>query len=278
MKSLINHLIQLQELTLIRDEQKVASKGQHLQQLDASIKAMTNKLPDDTRAEYLKLHKRDPIVLSAVSNSHCSVCGMQLAISFTQAVRLAREILFCPNCARMLYYPTAPVRGHAAKQRRTAPRKVGIMRFSSKSLMVPNLSATNKDDAIKELGLTMATEGFVDNGKTFVEEALRREAILSTSVEHGLAFPHVRGVEGGGLALALGTSAKGIAWGDAKSEPSKIIFMIAIPIAASAFYLKLLAGLAETFIKAENRKAILAPKDPEELWKTLTKITRTTIK
>ncbi|MCE9614225.1 MAG: PTS sugar transporter subunit IIA [Lentisphaerae bacterium] len=279
MHPVVNHLIQLQELALIRDEQKVAAQGQHLQQLDASIKSMTGKLPTDTRIMYERLTKRDPIVVSAISDSHCSVCGMRLAISFIQSVRQAREVLACPNCARMLYYPESRVRTVTKAQRRTAPRKVGISRFSSHALMIPRLAATTKDEAIHEIGMKLAEEGFVDNGEKLIEEALRREAILSTAVEHGMAFPHVRGVEGGGLALALGVSENGIDFGSAtKGNKTRFIFFLAIPVAASAFYLKLLAGLTETFMNPDNRKALLVPQDPEALWKVLVKVTRSTIK
>lgn len=278
MHPVVNHLIQLQELSLIRDEQKASSQLKHLQQLDASIKSMTAKLPPDTRVMHEKLSKRDPIVVSAISDSHCAVCGMRLAISFIQAVRIAREVLACPNCARMLYFPETSVRRVAAATRRTAPRKIGISRFSSHTLMIPRLAADTKEEAIREIGLTMAREGFVDNGERFVEEALRREAILSTAVDHGVAFPHVRGVEGGGLAMALGISEKGVDFGGVTKTKVKIVFLMAIPSAASAFYLKLLAGLAQTLMDPENRKALAAEKDPEGLWKVLNKMTRSTIK
>lgn len=279
MHPVVNHLIQLQELTLIRDEQKIAAQGLHLQQLDAAIKSMSGKLPSETRTQFDKLAKRDPIVISAISDSHCSVCGLRLAISFVQSVRQAHEVLACPNCARMLYYPESRVSSSTKAPRRMAPRKVGISRFSSHSLMIPRLDATEKEGAIREIGLKMAEEGFVDNGPKFIEEALRREAILSTAVEHGLAFPHVRGVEGGGLSLALAISEKGIDFGGGDDQPkTRMFFMLAIPVAASAFYLKLLAGLTEAFRNPENRKAILSPKDPEALWKALVKATRSTIK
>jgi len=278
MHPVVNHLIQLQELSLIRDEQKASSQSKHLQQLDASIKGMASKLPPETRLHYDKLVKRDSVVVSAISDSHCAVCGLRLAISFIQSVRQGREILDCPNCARMLYYPESPVRRVIKNLRRTAPRKIGISRFSSQALMVPGLMAKTKDEAIQELGLKVAAEGFVDNGPKFVEEALRREAILSTAVEHGLAFPHVRGVEGGGLAIALGLSEAGLDFGGSVKGKTRIIFMMAIPSAASAFYLKLLAGLAETFAKSENRQLLLAATDPETLWKTLMRVTRSTIK
>lgn len=278
MHPVVNHLIQLQELSLIRDEQKAAAQAKHLQQLDASIKNMTAKLPADTRMMYDKLAKRDTIIVAAISDSHCAVCGMRLAISFIQAVRIGREILACPNCARMLYFPESSVRRVVAATRRMAPRKIGISRFSSHTLMIPRLVAETKEDAIRELGMTMAKEGFVDNGEKFVEESLRREAILSTAVDHGVAFPHVRGVEGGGLALSLGVSEKGIDFGGLAKNKVKIIFLMAIPSAASAFYLKLLAGLAQTLMDPETRKALVAEKEPEALWKVLNKLTRTTIK
>ena len=54
--------------------------------------------------------------------------------------------------------------------------------------------------------------------------------------------------------------------------------MIAIPTAASAFYLKLLSGLTETFVKVDARKALMAEKEPDKLWKALVKATRATIK
>ena len=278
MHPVLNNVIQLQDLALIRDEQKVAAKGKHLEHLDASIKSMTSKLPKDARTMYEKLHKRDPIVVSAISDSHCSVCSMKLAISFVQAVRMQKNILTCPNCARMLYCPVSPVRSLAQTPRRTTPRKVGIQRFSSQSLMIPRLNAITKEDAIGELGHKLADEGFVNNGERLVEEALRREAILSTAVNRGLAFPHVRGVERGGLALACGVSAKGIDFGGSIKGKTHIIFFISIPVAASAFYLKLLAGLTETFMVANNRKTVRAAKDNVALWKALTKATRVAIK
>jgi mannitol/fructose-specific phosphotransferase system IIA component (Ntr-type) len=180
---------------------------------------------------------------------------MSLPISLVQAVQQGREIHACPQCARMLYYPESHPRRTGERTRRTGPRKVGISRFSSHTLMIPRLEATDKEAAIEELAHKMGDEGFVDRPDWLIEEALRREAILTTALEHGMAVPHVRHVEGGGLALALGISRKGIDWGGSGKTLTRIIFFMAIPTAASAFYLKLLAGLAESFMKAESRKA-----------------------
>lgn len=278
MHPVANHLIQLQEMILIRDEQKVHGVNDHLERLDKNISTMGSELNGEVKVNFDRLLKKDRIVIVPVADGVCSACGMRLPISLVQAVRIGRDVHNCPNCARLLYYPEVAAKRLAKAPRRTDPKKVGISRFTSHTLMIPKLESTDRDGAIRELAYKMESEGFVDKAETLVDEALRREALVSTAVSHGLAFPHVRGVEGGGLTLALGVSPKGIKFGDDAKSLTKIIFFMVIPTAASAFYLKLLAGLAETFVKPDARKAITAEKDPEKLWKALTKVTRSTIK
>jgi len=277
MHPVLNHLIQLQELTLIRDEQKVAG-GTHLQQLDESISGMTKELPEDIRVLFGKLHKKDHIVIVPVSNGICAACGMQLPISQVQAVRQAVRIRGCPNCARFLYFPEVAARRLTRVSGRAAPMKAGISRFSSASLMIPRLQSSDKEGVIHEMASKMEEEGFIDKAEHLAEAALRREAIVSTVVEHGLAFPHVRSVEGGGLTLALGIHRKGIRFDGPQKKLTRIFFFIAIPTAASAFYLKLLSGLTETFVSAAARSTLMAQKTPAELWKALFKVTRVRIK
>jgi mannitol/fructose-specific phosphotransferase system IIA component (Ntr-type) len=102
-----------------------------------------------------------------------------------------------------------------------------------------------------------------------------REAILSTAMGDGLAFPHVRGVEGGALTLAMGVSRQGIDW---DGETVNIVFLSAIPVAVSAFYLRMMSGIAQAFQKPANREAVLAAETSETMWKALVKATRTTVK
>ena len=278
MHPVANHLIQLQELILIRDEQKVHGVNDHLERLDNSINMMSGELHGEVKVNFDRLLKKDRIVIVPVAEGVCAACGMRLPISLVQAVRIGRDVHSCPNCARMLYFPEVKAKRLSKAPRRTDPKKVGISRFTSHTLMIPRLESTEPGGAIRELAYKMEYEGFVDKADNLVEEALRREALVSTAVSHGLAFPHVRGVEGGGLTLALGVSQKGIKFSDEAKSLTKIVFFMVIPTAASAFYLKLLAGLAETFLKPDVRKAVIAEKDPEKLWKALTRVTRVTIK
>jgi mannitol/fructose-specific phosphotransferase system IIA component (Ntr-type) len=278
MHPLVNHLIQLQELALIRDEQKISPQKDRLDQLNEAIERMTQQLPPLVRQQFGKLHAKDHVVMSPVIDGHCALCNMKLPISLVQAVRMAKAVNSCPNCARLLYYPESAPRWVGVRPRRSAPRKVGVSRFSSHTLMIPRLDGNTKEEVIAELAGKMETEGFVDSGVKLVEMAMRREAILGTGVEHGLAIPHARGVEGGGLTLACGVHRKGLDWGAQGRALTRIVFFLAIPTAASGFYLKLLAGIMESFMPAEARKGLMAVKEPEDMWKALCKLTRATIK
>lgn len=278
MHPVVNHLIQLQELTLIREEQKVTKNAPHrLDELDNSIKEMRGQLPKDVAIMFEKLRKKDHNVIVPIPAGTCSVCGLTLPISLVQLVKIGRDVHSCPNCARLLYFPESAPRRTSKPPRRMAPKKPGISRFSSHALMSPKLEATDKEGAIQELAYKMEHAGFVDKADKLVESALRREAIVSTATTHGLAFPHVRGVEGGGLTLSLGISRKGVRFAE-KGNLTRVIFFMVIPTAASAFYLKLLAGLAESFGKADARKSLMAAKTEDTLWKALAKLTRTTVK
>lgn len=273
----VNHLIQLQELTLIRAEQRAHKQEHRLGELDASIAGLTGQLPPDIQGLVGRMQKRDALIIVPMSNGTCTGCGMKLPTSHVQQVRVSNDLQVCPVCTRILYYQDVLPRNIARSPGRSEPRKAGIARFSAPQLMMPRLKASTRDDAIKEMAAQMHTAGFVDKADRLVEAALQREAMASTALDHGLAFPHVRGVEGGGLTLALGISTKGIKFDGRDKTLTRILFFIVIPTAASAFYLKLLAGLAETFSDADARKALQSEEEPEKLWKILCKLTKKTI-
>jgi len=276
MHRIINHLIQLQELTVARAQQEASMPGAQLEELNKSIDTLLHELPPETMGQFQRIQRRDLLAIVPVSNGVCSACGMSLPVSLVHAVHAAETLYYCPNCARMLYYPEAPLRRESKRRRRGEPPKVGIERFSAVELMLPKLEAETREDALAELCGRMEAEGFINHAGKMVEAALQREAIVSTAVEHGLAFPHVRGVEGGGLTLALGIKKKGIPFGPAR-KLTRIIFFMVIPTAASAFYLKLLSGLSETFGDADARDKLTEADTPDKLWKALLRLTKSTV-
>ena len=277
MKSQLNILNQLQELVLTRDEHHRIGDGSHMDALDQSIDALVDKLEPQPKALYQRLYKKDHIVMSPMVNGCCAVCGMRLPISQVQQVRLAKTIQTCSSCGRMLFNEDVDApRSTVEPPTRGEPRKTGISRFSAEELMLCDLKSTTAEGAIRELANAMVANRFVSNADALVAAAMERESILSTAMGDGLAFPHVRGVEGGGLTIALGVSKDGITYDDSGTKV-KFIFFSVIPVAVSAFYLRLMSGLTDAFSKKANRDLLAAAKTSAELWKALTKTTRATI-
>ena len=277
MQPIINHLVQLQELIIARAQQEAGMPGAQFAQLDESIHALTQELPRDIHQQFTRLLQKSPLAIVPVVNGVCTACGMTLPVSLVHQVHAAEQIYQCPSCARLLFHRASGARNTRKSPRRSDPPKVGIERFSAESLMIPALKGTDRDAVLAELCQKLDDEGFVDDAGKLLESALKREAIVSTAVENGLAFPHVRSVEGGALTLALGIAPKGVKFDPAGKANTRIVFFMVIPTAASAFYLKLLSGLAQVFQKDENRDKLLEADTPEKLWKALMKATRLVI-
>ena len=278
MKNQINLLNQLQELVLTRDEHHQTGDGSHTDALSDSIDALASKLDPQPKALYDRLYKKDHIVMSPMTNGCCAVCGMRLPISQVQQVRMAKTLQTCSSCGRMLFNAEEDAPKYiGGKPARGEPRKTGISRFSAEELMIAKLSATTPEEAVAELSKAMSDNKFISNPEALVAAAMDREQILSTAMGEGLAFPHVRGVEGGGLTLALGLSEKGIKWDGDGTLVNVIVFSV-IPVAVSAFYLRLVANLCESFKKNENLALVKGSKDSAELWKNLVKATRYAVK
>ncbi len=271
----IKHLIQLQDLVAARAQQQAALPKQRLLQLDKNIQALTAELPPDLRSHFNRLVQKSVEAIVPITGENCSGCGFVLIKTVVNSINAGDEMNRCPNCARILYAPDVPLTRTAPRRRWGDPIKRGIERFTAPELMIPSLKGTTKEEILLELCENMREQGYVEDCHDLHDAALRREAIVSTAVGNMIAFPHVRGVEGGGLTLSLGISKKGIDFGG--TTKTKVFFYMVIPTAASAFYLKLLSGLTQSFGTAEKRDTLLKVKTQEELWKALIVGTKKTI-
>ena len=275
MKSQINLLRQLHELVLTRDEHNQTGDGSHLEELNKAIAALQDKLDQQVAGLFQRLYNKSHIVISAMSKGCCAVCGLHVPIAQAQQVQLANHLVTCSSCGRILFASGADEPCNISEDGDRDEPKVGISRFSAEELMVPCLKAKTKTAAIEELAAAMAKGHFISNVDSFVTAVLERENVLSTAMGDSLAFPHVRGVEGGALTLAVGTSEKGIDWGGTKVNA---IFLSAIPVAVSAFYLRLMSNITQAFSKGDALEQLIATKSPADMWKVLCKATRAIVR
>lgn len=276
--SLINQLVQLQELIAANMQKKASQPTARLDELRNSISSLGADLPPQVKSHFNRLLTKHPEVIVPVVNELCSGCGMSLTKSLVQSVHKAETLSRCPNCTRFLYYPDELVARERSSRSYGEVRKTGISRYTSPELMMVKLEGTTPEEVLAEMCGRMAEEGFVEDPEHLLDLALQREAIVSTAVDNGVAFPHVRGVEGGGLSLVVGISKKGVKFGGPGRTLSRIFFFSVIPTATSAFYLKLISGLAQTYREKDLREMLTNAKTDEELWKALIKSTKNTFK
>ena len=275
MKKQLDTLRRIQDLALTRAECVARNAEAHAASISREIDALVKTLEPRVLALYTRLSAAKPLFMAAIHNGNCSGCGMQVPVSAVRMVRLAEHLVTCTTCGRILYDnagAVASARQNAAGNDDEAPKERGIARFSSEALMVPQLKAKTPQEAIETLSRLMAANGFVSDGDELARLALEREAVLSTRMEAGSAVPHVRGVEGGSLAFALGVSQKGIVWDDSGDRVNFVV-LSAIPSAGAAFFLKLMSDLMAVFRRKSGRAALLAAEDPAALWKALERAT-----
>jgi mannitol/fructose-specific phosphotransferase system IIA component (Ntr-type) len=277
MERILKQLIQLQELNFTLLEQRTLVPKAQLVDLENAIKALMADLPPEIARLYRGLQKRYDAAIVPEAKGTCSACGISLPTSLAADIVSKKGVHQCPSCMRILYHFEGPPRQLKKDIEKTGKPKAGVARFSSAELMLPQIVAEDRDGACAELIQLMADQGFIENPEDVLGAALRREAIVSTALEHGLAFPHVRGVAVGGLTFALGLKKKGIKFDPSKRELTRIVFLIVIPSATSVFYLQVLAGLIETFQEKKARKELLACETPKEMWQILKSLTKKTI-
>jgi mannitol/fructose-specific phosphotransferase system IIA component (Ntr-type) len=269
MNKYINLLLQVQDLEIARRESLVLHADQNhtkvRERLGEHIGGLIAGLPRDVAEIHERIRAHYDLFVVPMLKETCTGCFMRLPVGIVGKVKNDNQWVSCPTCNRFLYHDYLldhPTDDHL--------RYKGVARFSSQDLMFPRIKAKDKAAAISEIARRTVATGFVEDEETFAEGLLEREEVVSTAVGSGLAFPHARGVRACGLTLAVGTSPGGIDFGE--GEKVHLLFVSAVPLQTSMFYIELVSKLARYFSKPESIQRMLECADAEEMWKILVKI------
>lgn len=268
----IKLLRQMQHLLLIRDEHANVGTGERVGELGDAAERLRLQLQPNVAALVRRLLAKDRLFLSPVARGNCSACGLRVPISALQHVLGGDRLVTCTSCGRILYRPDVKATGLRPGE---PDPKFLLSRFSTPKLMLADLKAETPAAAITELCAALAKEKVIGDPTSVVAAALAREKILTTAVGHGLAFPHMRGIEEGVLTFAAGLSRKGIDW---DGQVVNLVVFTALPVVASPFYLKLIAAFAKTFEDGEKLPFVLASPDAKSMWKELNKAMRVAVR
>jgi fructose-specific phosphotransferase system IIA component len=111
--------------------------------------------------------------------------------------------------------------------------------------VIIDLDVLNKEDAIKQLVLTIEPLVGSELFKKSLDAVLERESVMSTGVGKGLAIPHgrVKGIEENFVAFARLREA--IAYGSIDQKPVRMIFLLIGPESQSSQHIKLLSRISK---------------------------------
>ncbi|PQM75328.1 fructose-specific PTS transporter subunit EIIC [Corynebacterium sp. J010B-136] len=127
----------------------------------------------------------------------------------------------------------------------------------------------SRDEVITALVDTAAKAGRISNASDVISAALAREEQHSTGVDHQVAIPHARSSAVTQPTLAFARLREpGVQWAE-DEEPSRLIFLIAVPEDAGKAHLKLLSKLARNVMKEEFREELYAAATPTDAVNTI---------
>ena len=114
------------------------------------------------------------------------------------------------------------------------------------SRLIPELQATTKDDAIRELLGVLQRTRKVPKARVpeVLKALLRREDLGSTSIGRGVGVPHVKHPAVSRIVGAFGRSTAGIDYQAVDGEPVHLVFLLISPADAGAGHLNALKRIS----------------------------------
>ncbi|MCB1183521.1 PTS sugar transporter subunit IIA [bacterium] len=139
-----------------------------------------------------------------------------------------------------------------------------VLKHTSPDLFLPDLQATDKQGALAELveGLVAGTE--ISNPDTILQMLQSREALGSTAVGPGIAFPHGRTLAVQRLTVLIGRHQAGVDFDSEDGNPTHLFFVLIAPPQDSGHqYIKSLAALIDRVQNAGLREKLMAAENYE---------------
>ena len=125
--------------------------------------------------------------------------------------------------------------------------------------------ATTKEYALDRMVEAVYRSGLVADIETLRAAINAREALKSTGIGNGVAFPHVRIDAVRQPALSVGISHGGIDFVAADDKPVRIIVLFAMPADSNKVYLGLLAQVMVALKVPDFSERLTACKSPAEV-------------
>ncbi|HGD9483821.1 TPA: fructose-specific PTS transporter subunit EIIC [Streptococcus agalactiae] len=140
-----------------------------------------------------------------------------------------------------------------------------IQDLLKKEVMIMDLKATSKEDAIDEMITKLVDTGVVTNFAIFKDGIMKREAQTSTGLGDGIAMPHSKNAAVKEATVLFAKSASGVDYEALDGQPTDLFFMIAAPDGANDTHLAALAELSKYLLKEGFADQLRQAKTPDDI-------------
>ena len=139
----------------------------------------------------------------------------------------------------------------------------------SPNVMQVPLTATTREEAIRELVGLLADQGLVENADAAFATAWAREQERTTGIGEGLAVPHGRCDCIDRVVMAVGKAESPIDFQSFDQKPVRLVVLVLSPPNETAAHIQVLGGISRIMSDRIRREAAFAAATPEELAATL---------
>ncbi|MFC6296081.1 fructose-specific PTS transporter subunit EIIC [Lactiplantibacillus daoliensis] len=134
-----------------------------------------------------------------------------------------------------------------------------------KDVMIMDMHATTKDEAIDELVHKYAEQGIINDEALYKKDIIKREAESTTGIGDGIAMPHAKDKAVQRATVLFAKSEAGVDFNALDGQPVHLFFMIAAPEGANNTHLAALAALSSLLIDPELVGKLKQATTPEEV-------------
>lgn len=144
-----------------------------------------------------------------------------------------------------------------------------VTKYILKSCIIPEMTASNKPDAIKELTHLLFEKKRMKGVGPALDQVMAREMTESTGVGKGISVPHARVTGMKSLACSIGRVPEGLDFLAVDRKPVYLIFLICYPPEQQTTYLNFVATLAKLLGATTHLDAMLAAPTAEDMYNVL---------
>ena len=135
----------------------------------------------------------------------------------------------------------------------------------------PDLQATNRWDAIDELGGNLVSTGKIkpEHREAVTAVIKKRETSMSTGIGFGIGIPHASTDLITEVVGSLGRSKKGVNFDALDNQPVNLVMLFLVPQGQFQKHLHTLASIAKLLHRKDFRQALEQAPDSETMYKII---------